>query len=341
MGKKRIWANLLHLGTNMWSDRLNTPEHPCTSIPERVKNKAAFGRTDALRFDDRVWEHLTERSAAIGMNMIVVDVGEGLVYPSHPELAVRGSWTPDRLRRELARLRKLGLEPIPKLNFSCCHDTWLGDYRRMVGTPEYYKVCAELIHDALTLFERPRFIHLGMDEEVVELNKSYDFAHGRQGELWWHDLKFLVGEVEKHGARAIIWSDGNWYMDNFPERMPKSVVQSNWYYWDDVAKIEPKAELPKPKDEEHPRCPGRNHVVELRTFRELDRAGFDQLPSATNWNNPHNMYDVAEYCMRRITPERLLGFLFETWEFTMDNAFATPKHAAFFEQVAPIIRKFG
>ena len=59
MGQKRIWANLLHVGTNMWSDRLNTPEHPYPDIPKRTKDKAAFGRTDILRCDDRVWEDLT------------------------------------------------------------------------------------------------------------------------------------------------------------------------------------------------------------------------------------------------------------------------------------------
>ncbi len=341
MGRKRIWANLLHLGTNMWSDRLNTPEHPCKTIPKNVKDTYAFGRTDVMRFDDRVWEDLTAKSASIGMNMIVIDLGEGLEYPSHPELAIRGSWSPDRLKRELARLRGLGLEPIPKMNFSCCHDAWLGEYRKMTSTSIYYRVCADLIRDALRLFESPRFIHLGMDEEVVELNKAYDYAHGRQGELWWHDLNFLVGEVEKHGSRAIVWSDGNWYMDDFVARMPKSVVQSNWYYWKNVAEIEPKADLPRPKDEKRPRYAGQNPTVELRTFLELDRAGFDQLPSATNWNSRENMYQVAEYCTRRINPDRLLGFLFETWERTAAYKSCLDKHREFFEIVEPIIRKFG
>ena len=51
-------------------------------------------------------------------------------------------------------------------------------------------------------------------------------------------------------------------------------------YWKDVATIEPKADLPRPADERRPRCPGQNHVVELRTFLEFDRAGFDQIPGS-------------------------------------------------------------
>ena len=78
--------------------------------------------------------------ARAGMNMLVIDLGDGIRYESHPEIAVQGAWPPARLREELARLRALGLEPIPKLNFSTAHDAWLHDYSRMVSTPAYYKV---------------------------------------------------------------------------------------------------------------------------------------------------------------------------------------------------------
>ena len=45
---------------------------------------------------------------------------------------MKGSWEPDRFREELRRLRGLGIEPIPKLNFSGCHDLWLKDYSRIL-----------------------------------------------------------------------------------------------------------------------------------------------------------------------------------------------------------------
>ena len=64
-----------------------------------------------------------------------VDVGEGLVYPSHPELVIEGSWSPDKLRAEVRRLRAMGVEAVPKLNFSTSHNGWLKQYRRMVSTP--------------------------------------------------------------------------------------------------------------------------------------------------------------------------------------------------------------
>ena len=57
----------------------------------------------------------------VRMNMVVIDLGEAIQYQSHPELAVKGSWPVEKFRKELARLRGMGLEPIPKLNFSTTH----------------------------------------------------------------------------------------------------------------------------------------------------------------------------------------------------------------------------
>ena len=75
-----------------------------------------------------------------GLNMIVIDLGDGVRYQSHPEIAVKKAWSPARLRRELKKLRDAGLEPIPKLNFSTAHDAWLGPYAGIVSSKTYYQV---------------------------------------------------------------------------------------------------------------------------------------------------------------------------------------------------------
>ncbi len=207
-----IWAILYHLGSNMWGDC------PTAYTP----------KSDTLLCEDKIWTELTEKSAAAGMNMVVVDLGEGIQYKSHPELAIQGSWTIDKLRADLDRLRKLGLEPIPKLNFSACHDVWLGEYERMLSTPKYYEVCSDLIQEVCEIFDHPRFFHLGYDEETYGHQQTYSYAVVRQGELWWHDFLWFVKVVEKRGARPWIWSDWMWaHPDEFLRRMPKSVLQSN------------------------------------------------------------------------------------------------------------------
>ena len=104
-----IWGNLLHLSYNMWRDR---------PVKEDDPRQGATTYQPYLRFDEKLWEELTKRMADVGMNLVVIDLGDGVQYESHPEIAVQNAWSVERLRKELARLRKLGLEPIPKLNFS-------------------------------------------------------------------------------------------------------------------------------------------------------------------------------------------------------------------------------
>ncbi len=277
--KKLIWANLLHLGRNMWGDTKRAYTPP----------------TQKFDCDIPLWIELTEKMAASGMNMIVIDLGEAVQYKSHPELAVEGAWTVDRIREDLARLRKLGLEPIPKLNFSTCHDFWLGDYARMVSTKKYYEVCADLIREVCAIFDRPRFFHLGYDEENYQNQKTYDYVLIRQGDLWWHDFLFFVKTVEKEQVRPWIWSDYYWHHpEEFLKRMPKSVLQSNWYYAN-------KFSLDNP------------HV---KAYVDLDKAGFDQIPAGSNWSNDVNFKGTVEFCRDNISKERLFGFLQTPWHFT-------------------------
>jgi hypothetical protein len=112
-----ISANLLHLSYNMWCDRLPS------SWGHYTHDQLHYIQvSDTLRFDDTLWRDLTEEMAKAGLNMVVIDLGDAIQYESHPEIAVKKAWSPARLREELARLRNLGLEPTPKLNFSTAHD---------------------------------------------------------------------------------------------------------------------------------------------------------------------------------------------------------------------------
>jgi hypothetical protein len=244
-----------------------------------------------------VWQALTARMAEAKMNLVVIDLGEALQYESHPELAVKGSWPVARFRKELARLRAMGLEPIPKLNFSTAHDTWLKEYGRQVSTPVYYKVCADMIREVCAIFDKPRFFHLGYDEETAGHQTKYSYAVVRQGDLWWHDFLFFVKEVEALGVRPWIWSDYHWnHPAEFLNRMPKSVLQSNWYYGASFDAAKQKY---------------------VQTYIDLDKAGFDQVPTGSNWSTDVNFKGTVEFCKKNVAPERLKGFLMAPWFFTL------------------------
>ena len=272
--KERIIANLVHLGMN---------------ITTRAKAR------DPLACDDGEWRLITDRMAEKGYNMILIDLNEGVRYESRPEIAVKGAWSVEKLRAELVRLRKLGLEPIPKLNFSAMHDEWLGEYGRMLCTGEYYRACADLIRECVAIFDNPRFFHIGYDEEDVRNQSNHEYMALRQGEQWWHDFLWFVKTVEAAGSRTWIWSDWIWeHHDEFLKRCPRSVLQSNWYY--DQGFNERAFRWPR-----------------IKCYLDLDKAGFDQIATASNNVFASNAAETVEFCERNLTDGLLKGYLMSSW----------------------------
>ena len=289
-----IWSYLAHFGANLWKDaplvKQDLTQIKASSLESYCVNN--------VRFSEESWHRLSAALAEAGCNQIVIDLAEFVQYPSHPELAVKGSWSVERFRAELARLRGMGFEVIPKMNFSACHDTWLKEYHRMVSTPEYYRVCEDLIKDAVEIFDHPRFFHLGYDEEDATSQKKHLMAVFRQGELWWHDFLWFVKITEKAGSRPWIWSDFCWYhKDEFLKRMPRSVLQSNWHY---------NAEIDETQ-------------IDTARYMDLDKAGFDQIPCGSNFLCKTNFEGLVKFCDAHCSRERIKGYLMAPWILTVDQ----------------------
>lgn len=299
-----IWANLLHLSYNMWED--NTPPKfrdenlKCTTCPEVREWSHVY--QPFLTFDEPVWNILLKEMADAGMNMVVIDLGDAIRYKSHPEIAVKNAWSTGKLKSELVKIRKMGLEPIPKLNFATTHDAWMGEYSRMVSSPRYYDFCRDLIREVITLFDKPRFFHIGMDEETPSYQTRMEYMVVRQNDLWWNDFYFFVSQVEKEGVRAWAWSDYAWnYPERFYRKMPKSVLQSNWYY-------SAAFDLDKMED------PAKKY---LQLYLDLEAHGYDQVPTGSNHSTDKNMEATVEFCKKAIDPSRLLGFMTAPWRPTL------------------------
>lgn len=186
------WGCLLHLGSNMWDDfDEKGPDGWAKSEEEEKTNPNPFGPAGKrrssyrsyLRCHEDLWKKSVDHAAKDGLNLVFIDLGEAIEYPSHPELKVAGTWSVEKIRNELARIRALGLEPIPKLNFSACHDSWLKDYHRMLSTRKYYEVVADVIRDTVEIFDRPRLFHIGYDEEMPIAEENFFHMTVRQGDL--------------------------------------------------------------------------------------------------------------------------------------------------------------
>jgi len=117
-----------------------------------------------------------------------------------------------------------------------------------------------------------------------------------------------------------IWSDYAWeHPDLFFEKMPKSVLQSNWYYGSQFENFD------NPLNEKY-----------VRLYDQLEAHGFDQVPTGSNHSNNINFEKTVEYCSKVINADRLKGFMQTVWRPTLTPCFE--RHCEAIEQVAKAIQ---
>lgn len=297
MKSNKIWAYLIHLSDNMWSDIV----YP---TGRNELGNMVGGYSESLKVDYETWRAVIDFLPSQGFNTVLIDVGDAIVYDSHPEISLPNAWSKDKLKEELDHMRSIGLTPLPKLNFSTGHDAWLGEYARIVSTPKYYQVCEDLIKEVAELFGYPELFHLGMDEENAEMQKNYAYCCIRQKDLWWHDLYFFFDVCQKIGARPWVWADACWtYFDNqaqYLKKMPKSALQSNWWYQN----------LAYDKE-------GKIPDFRYAAYLTLDEHGYDQVPTvSTCWGRAGNAEQTMELGKKYFDPERAKGYMTAPWRMT-------------------------
>ena len=295
MAQKKMWTLMVQLSMNQWQ----------TVYPR-------------LEFDDGMWDWILEEAPRRGFNHILLEVGDGMEYHSHPEISTQGAWSHRRVHKELARCRERGLTVIPKLNFSSFHCSWLKQYSRMISSDIYYRVAAELIREVYEVFEHPAYIHLGMDEEDINLAKNREYAICRHGELYWHDLRYLCDCVFDVGAKPAIWYDAAFvHPEEYRARFDiDEVLLCPWYYWslrpENFTKME---DFPWPGQFDHLKLRVIEDLPRLKNFREqgIDfcKAGQKYLP--TSWpSRPNNTYNLMEFLMDA-PDENILGHVVAPW----------------------------
>lgn len=303
MATEKMWTLMVQLSTNLWSKY-----------------------TPVMRFfDDDMWNWILEEAPKYGFNHILLDVGDGIQYHSHPEVSMEGAWSHERVHKELARCREKGITIIPKLNFSTQHCNWLGRYARMISSDLYYPVCKDLIEEVYEVFEHPAYIHLGMDEEDISRAKEREYAICRHGELYWHDLRYLCDCVTATGAKPAIWYDAAFLK---PEEYQKrfaidEILLCPWYYWslkpESFTKME---DFPWAHHFAHMNLQVIEDLPRLKNFREqgIDycKAGQTYLP--TSWpSRPNNTYNLMEFHMDA-PDENILGHIVAPWADTLPKS---------------------
>lgn len=302
-----MWSFVFQLSMNSYSE-----DAAACGIPD----SAYLKYRPEMHWDDTLWAEVVPMLVDAGCNHIVLSLSDGIRYDSHPEIAVDGAWTPSELRAEVARLKDLGITVAPKLNFSADHDLWLGEYGRMVSTSTYYQVCSDLIEEVISLFDTPPLFHLGYDEETYENQTWYEYAVVRQHGLWWQDFEWFLKQVRSRGSRPWMWSDFAWkHAAEVAERIPRSVLQSNWYYAANFDRdVDAASARERGLDLSVPVGEGRTETTPLQAYVDLDEMGFEQVPAGSVWSDDDNFRRTVEFSQRHLTSERVLGFMQTVWK---------------------------
>ncbi len=306
MQTPKIWAYLIHLGSNMWTKK--------EKVLTGIRHEEDFTYKDRMFCQKDVWNRVTEFLPTCGINTLVIDIGEGIRLDSHPEIAISGAWTKEEMRTELARLRGLGLVPIPKFNFSCGHNAWMGEYANMVGTEKYYEFCRDIIEETIELFDSPPFFHLGLEEEEYESQATNYIAVVRTPPKKTEDALFLFDICLSHGVRPWIWADFHSYggAEVFGERIPKEVIVSPWMY----GMIRDGYPLEKQNEN-------------IRDMLVLDSMGYEIIPTCSTWSWHLNAKDMMLFCQKNNSAQALAGFMMAPWMLTIEKKYYAHLNAAY------------
>ncbi len=299
----KMWAYLIHMGRNMWYKKgMEVPW-----LGELDDEQPIWH--DYLNCDREIWRKVTDFLPTCGINTLLIDMGEAVRLDSHPELAVEGSWSKEEFRAELARLRSIGLTPIPKYNFSAGHNAWLGEYAYMIGTEKHNQVCREIIEEAIELFDTPPFFHLGLEEEDPTNQGGQPVSIIRAPNRKTADSLFLFDVCLRHGVRPWIWLDYKGIKEfggpeAFRANIPKDVLVSNFVYrmiWD------------------HPEAFDRGE--DMKCYRLLDEWGYEQIPTVSTYASQLNPKITMKVFKKYLPSDLVTGFMTAPWGATVPKRY--------------------
>ena len=248
--------------------------------------------------DYELWDKIVKRAGECGYTHLLIDIGDAIQYKSHPEIAAPDALSIEDFKKLLDKARSCGLTPLPKLNFSTIHHHWLKEYRRMVSSDIYRKVCVDLINEVCDIFETPELFHLGMDEEQSFDCASWgEIAVMRSPKLLFEDFGLMFDAVRKKGSRPWVWADYFWnHPDIFLENMPKDVVLSNWFYG---------------RFRDYPKTD--YHYNTLNAYSAFEEAGYDQIPTCSTYDNPFNPGETLMHIPTVVSQTHLMGYCMAPW----------------------------
>lgn len=272
--------------------------------------------------------------AALGINVLIVEINYHYAYASHPELQEENPIGRERVQKLVKSCRTQGIRLIPQLQ--CLgHQSWEvqtfallrhypefdetpGQYPNNAGIycrswcprqPALHPILFDLFDELLDVFEADA-LHVGMDEVFLIASEYCPRCKGANpGELFAQAVNdYYAHLVKKRGAEMLMWGD----------RLLDNAVMG-YGEWEAATNQTHTAVDRMPKD-----------IIICDWHYELCQAypsvpffiekGFRVWPSG--WKEPNAIEAFMAYT-QQYQSERLLGYLCTTWGAVKPDDLAT------------------
>jgi hypothetical protein len=156
-------------------------------------------KASEIPFDLSLSLDIIDRMASVGLDLVVIDCGDGLIYQSHPELTRHYSQRMDVLQQLVHRANHRGIEVVPLLNFAQSgvfqNNHWFHPHHKLFDNEKYWQFAFEIIDELREIIQPCRFFHIGMDEDHWRSHRQYIQA-----------IEALHSGLAKRNLRTIIWN---------------------------------------------------------------------------------------------------------------------------------------
>ncbi len=182
------------------------------------------------RFHRRTAETLIRAAAASGFNMLIIDIEDAVRYRNLRHIRKPYSVPMRELIGLATFAKRFGLEVVPKLNFSKSpryrHSHWLWKEQSPPDSPALWEQAMAAVREVAAAI-KPRFLHVGMDEDDTRSPDEYRQA-----------LLFLHKTLKRHKLRMMMWADcghrwhpeERWKVVPAIRKIPRDVILMPWNY---------------------------------------------------------------------------------------------------------------
>ena len=273
------------------------------------------GYKTEVYFDKNTFEKLIVAAKDYGFDTVMLNLGEGIVYDSHPEIAIKGSMPKAEFKTYLNKIRELGMKVAPMLDFSALRNAWTGEYCTTAGSLWYKDFCCDILTEILELFENPEFCHLGFESEIMEKQENQAIMTRRNQEVLRRDMRALFDICDKFGTRPWIWIDEHSIEfiggraadkeDIFKSFIPKNTILSYLYF---------------PPIYPHYVEQGRVKE-EMKMCDKICSWGYDVYPMCSTWFRHESSRDMINYHVKCVGLKSVKGWVCNPNAFTVDSKY--------------------